>query len=164
VTAQIRLDHVSVTTADLERSVAFYCDLLGLPLAGRGESHEPELSALTGLPGVHVRWADVALGGGQLLELLQYLAPEGAPIRPSANDPGATHIGLTVEGLDDLHRRLVEAGVPVRSGPVELQEPGSWSGVRCLYARDPDGVWVELVERARVVVLPDAGTEPTRPA
>jgi catechol 2,3-dioxygenase-like lactoylglutathione lyase family enzyme len=153
----IWLDHVSVTCADLERSLAFYVNLLGLQLAGRGESDDVELSTLTGLAGVRVRWAEVGLGRGQLLELLEYVAPEGAPVRPAANDPGATHIGLAVEDLDAVHDRLVRASVPVRSGPVELREQGTWSGVRCLYAQDPDGVTIELVERARVVVLPEPG-------
>ncbi len=161
---EIRLDHVSVTCADLDRSLAFYVGVLGLPLAGRGESKDAELSTLTGLPGVRVRWAEVALGGGQLLELLRYVTPEGAPVRPATNDPGATHIGLSVEDLGAFHRRLVEAGVPVRSQPVELREQGAWTGVRCLYTQDPDGVAIELVERARVVTLPETETAATEPA
>ena len=36
-----RLDHVSITSADLERSIAFYRDILGLPLMTRGEAAEP---------------------------------------------------------------------------------------------------------------------------
>jgi len=46
----------------------------------------------------------------------------------------------------------------VRSEPVEIREDGDWDGVRALYAVDPDGVTVELVERPgdrRVVVIPD---------
>lgn len=155
----IRLDHVSVTTADLDRSIGFYRDLLGLALAGRGESDDPELSRLTGLPGVRVRWAELALGDGQLLELLQYLAPEGRPIRPQACDPGSTHIGLAVEDVEDVRARLVAGGIVVRSEPVTLTEEGEWNGVRALYLSDPDGVTIELVERPRIVVIPEAAAE-----
>ncbi|MGZ4155362.1 MAG: VOC family protein, partial [Actinomycetota bacterium] len=43
---EVRLDHVSVTTADLERSIAFYRDVLGLPLVDRGEMEGEELETL----------------------------------------------------------------------------------------------------------------------
>lgn len=155
---QIRLDHVSVTSADLDRSVAFYCDLLGLPLIGRGESGEPELGAILGMPGVRLLWAEVDLGAGQLLELLQYLSPDGEPLTTDPTRPGGTHLGLRVPDIDALHLRLSQAGIPLRSKPVEIHEKGDWLGVRCLYASDPDGVTVELVERPVVpgaVVVPD---------
>jgi len=155
---KIRLDHVSVTSADLDRSVAFYCDLLGLPLIGRGESDEPELGAILGEPGVRLLWAEVDLGGGQLLELLQYLSPDGEALTPDPARPGGTHVGLRVADIDAMHARLSRAGVPLRSKPVEIQEEGGWRGVRCVYASDPDGVTIELVERPVVpgpVVVPD---------
>lgn len=152
------MDHVSVTSADLDRSVAFYCDLLGLPLTGRGESGEPELGTILGVPGVRLLWAEVDLGGGQLLELLQYLSPNGEPLTPDPARPGGTHIGLRVPDIDSMYLRLSQAGVPTRSKPVEIQEEGDWLGVRCLYVMDPDGVTIELVERPMVpgpVVVPD---------
>jgi len=154
----IQLDHVSVTSADLDRSVGFYCDLLGLPLIGRGESGEPALGAILDLPGVRLLWAEVDLGGGQLLELLQYLSPSGEALTPDPARPGGTHIGLRVTDIDAMYLRLAQAGIPIRSKPVEIQEEGDWLGVRCLYASDPDGVTIELVERPVVpgpVVVPD---------
>ena len=155
---KIQLDHVSVTSADLDRSVAFYRDLLGLSLIGRGESSEPELGAILGQPGVRLLWGEVDLGGGQILELLQYLSPDGEPLTPDPARPGGTHIGLRVSDIDAMYLRLSQAGVPIRSKPVEIQEEGDWLGVRCLYASDPDGVTIELVERPVVpgpVVVPD---------
>lgn len=153
---RIRLDHVSVTCADLERSIAFYGGVLGLPFLGRGESAGEELSRVTGLHDVRVRWAELDLGGGQLLELLQFLEPVAPAVAQRINGSGASHIGLGTSDLDALHARLFEAGSPVRPDPVELHEDG-WEGVRTLYAHDPDGVTIELVERpsARVVEVPD---------
>ncbi len=154
----IRLDHVSVTAADLSASLAFYGDLLGLPFLGRGQMEGPELETIVGMPGAKLLWAELALGGGQVLELLQYLSPQNEGLDPRPWLSGATHIGLAVEDVDALHALLSEAGVPVRSDPVEIHEDGIWNGVRCLYASDPDGVTVEFVERPRVgppIVLPD---------
>jgi catechol 2,3-dioxygenase-like lactoylglutathione lyase family enzyme len=157
-----RLHHVSVTCADLERSIAFYGGLIELPFLGRGGSDDPELSTITGLPDTRVLWAEFDLGGGQVLELLEYVSPRGERVRQRTNDAGSGHIGLAVEDIDVTHRRLVESGVVVRSEPIELTEEGEWHGVRAMYALDPDGVTVELVERVRaprVVVIPEAEPE-----
>jgi catechol 2,3-dioxygenase-like lactoylglutathione lyase family enzyme len=154
--SEVRLDHVSVTTADLERSIAFYRDVLGLPLVDQGELEGQELETLIGRPGARARWAEVALGGGQILELLQYVSPADGGLDPRPWKAGATHIGLAVESLDPVLARVRDAGAAV-SETVTLSEPG-WDGVRCVYASDPDGVSIELVERPRerIVVLPEA--------
>ena len=153
---EVRIDHVSVTTADLERSIEFYRDVLQLPLVDAGELEGDELQTLVGRPGARARWAELALGGGQVLELLEYESPDQRPLEPRPWRAGATHIGLAVEALDPVLDRVRRAGARV-SDVVTLSEPG-WEGVRCVYATDPDGVSIELVERPRerVVVLPDA--------
>jgi diaminopimelate decarboxylase len=143
----IGLDHVSVTSGDLERSLAFYCDLLGLTLRARGDGLTADELEITGVADASARWADLELPHGQVLELIEYLAPRGTPSTPSPNDPGATHISLRVGDIDAVHARLRDANVIVRSKPVTISEPGAWEGVRCFYASDPDGVAVELIER-----------------
>jgi lactoylglutathione lyase len=72
------------------------------------------------------------------------------------HDAGSGHIGLAVEDIDALHGRLVELGAAVGSEPVTLTEEGGWNGVRTLYLTDPDGVTIELVERPRIVRVPEA--------
>jgi catechol 2,3-dioxygenase-like lactoylglutathione lyase family enzyme len=64
------------------------------------------------------------------------------------NAPGRGHIGLEVEGIEDLLASLAAAGVQLRSEPVRLTEPGEWFGVRSMYAEDPDGTLIELVDRS----------------
>ena len=160
----IRLDHVSVTCADLDRSISFYRDLLGLAFLGRGESEDADMSRITGLADVRLRWAELDLGGGQLLELLQYTSPVGDPVRQRTNEPGSGHIGLAVDDIDRSYRRLVDAGATVRSEPVAISEAGDWNGVRSMYVLDPDGVTIELLERPRierVVEIPEADAVPT---
>jgi catechol 2,3-dioxygenase-like lactoylglutathione lyase family enzyme len=145
------LDHVSITTADLDASIGFYADLLGLRVLDRGESESYEIAVMIDLERARIRWADVDVGDGVVLELLQFLHPTGAPHNTSPWDPGATHIGLQVDDIDAMHARLREARVRVISNPVCLTEKGSWHGAKVLYAVDPDGTWIELVERAEPV-------------
>jgi len=142
------LDHVSITTADIERSIAFYHDLLGIPVRSVGELSGAEVEQVTGVAGARILVADLDLGRGQVLELVEYVGAGDGTALPLEH-PGAGHIGFAVEDLDDVYRRLGEASIPVRSAPVELTEPGDWHGVRCMTALDPDGVSVELVERPR---------------
>jgi diaminopimelate decarboxylase len=141
------LDHVSVTSEELDRSLAFYCDLLGLHLRARGEAHGASEFEITGIPDASVRWADLELPHGQVLELIEYVNPRGTPSRARSNDPGATHISLRVADIDAVHRRLRDANVPVRTNPIELTDPGAWQGSRAFYASDPDGVTVELIQK-----------------
>jgi diaminopimelate decarboxylase len=133
------LDHVSVACADVDRSLAFYRDLLGLSLRGRGTGSAGSVGEITGLGDAQVEWADLALPDGRVLELLRL--PGGPPVA------GSGHFALGVAEADAVHRRLREAGVPLRSDPVVIDDEGDWQGVRCFYAEDPDGTVVELVQR-----------------
>jgi diaminopimelate decarboxylase len=133
------LDHVSVACSDLDRSLAFYRDLLGLPLRDRGAGSAGAVGEILGTGDAQVEWADLALPDGRVLELLRL---PGGP--PSA---GSGHFALGVAEAEAVHRRLREAGVPLRSEPVRIDDGGDWQGARCFYAEDPDGTVVELIER-----------------
>jgi len=142
------LDHVSVSSGDLERSLEFYSGLLGIPVMQRAEAEGEEVGVITGLGDGHVRIADLDLGDGRVLELLQFLRPAGPPNESEFHHPGSGHLSLRVASATDTHAALVEAGVAVRSEPIELTEPGYWHGARCFYTVDPDGVTVEIIERS----------------
>jgi catechol 2,3-dioxygenase-like lactoylglutathione lyase family enzyme len=140
------LDHVSVTTADIARSLAFYRDLLGIPVSEVAELSGREVEEITGVRGARMLAADLDLGHGQVLELLEYVGGAAGTALP-LDHAGSGHIGLAVRDVGALHARLVDAGVEVTSAPATITEPGEWFGARCMTVRDPDGVAVELVER-----------------
>jgi catechol 2,3-dioxygenase-like lactoylglutathione lyase family enzyme len=141
------LDHVSVTVADLERSLRFYQGLLEVPLLGRGEDDGPPITGPTGVSRSRFKYADLDLGAGQILELLQYLQPQVKPLEPTPFAPRGGHIGLRVPDLEASLDRLRAAGVPPRFDPIQLDSPAWWAGARVVYVSDPDGTTVELVER-----------------
>ena len=83
------------------------------------------MATIVGFPGVRFRYADVELGDGRILELLQYLEPAGTPITQRTCDPGSGHIAFLVEDIDEAYAELVGAGVTVRSAPVTIEaHPG----------------------------------------
>ncbi len=142
------INHVGITTTDIDRAKRFYGDLLGLELRGAGEDPpSPTIDRLVGLQDVHLRWAEYHLGGGQILELLQYVTPPGEPVAQRPNAPGSGHLAFEVDDIDAIHEKLDAVSVPMRSSaPVQLEEEGPWRGYRCLYAEDPDGFIVEFVQ------------------
>jgi diaminopimelate decarboxylase len=143
------VDHISVTCASLERSLVFYRDGLGLAVLERGSETDARIGEILGLPGARLRFADLALDDGRLVELLEYEAPAGRALRPQPNDAGAGHVALAVDDLEGALRRLLDHGFPSRSAPVLLDDhEGRWKDVRIAYVDDPDGFVVELIQRS----------------
>jgi lactoylglutathione lyase len=141
-----RLHHIGLEVVDLNRSLAFYRDLLGLRVTDEGEGGGPDTDELVGAEGMRFRYAELDLGADQLLELIQPLAPATDRAPAAGRSPSVAHVGLVVNDIDEAYGRLKAAGLPTRSAPVELQEGGAWQGVRALYAADPDGFTVELLQ------------------
>jgi catechol 2,3-dioxygenase-like lactoylglutathione lyase family enzyme len=141
------IDHAGITVASVAAALGFYRDLLGLRVTDEGEDGGPELDAITGLSDARIRYAELDLGGGQLLEVIEYLSPTGAPLAQRACDPGASHLALRVDDVDAVRDRLAAAGVPIAGRPTTISAPGAWHGARCVYVEDPDGRTVELVQR-----------------
>jgi catechol 2,3-dioxygenase-like lactoylglutathione lyase family enzyme len=136
------LDHVSIACGDLDRSLQFYTGLLGLPLMNRGEVDPETVAEITGSTDVKVLFADIDLGRGQVLELLQEVGGE----QPA---PGDGHFSLAVDDIEVMYERLTEAGVAAQGGITHINEPGHWFGTKAVYLTDPDGVTIELIERPR---------------
>ncbi|MXV90172.1 MAG: hypothetical protein F4121_12435 [Acidimicrobiia bacterium] len=143
----VAFNHFNVTVSDMDRSLAFWRDLLGLDLLGRGIVEYPHLDEIVGLPNTRIEWAELALPGGGMIEVFRYQRPAGSAVRPQIPDPGCTHVCLEVEGLDRLVERLREAGVNTRSRRAVRIPFGDWKDVKSIYVQDPDGVTVELIEK-----------------
>lgn len=144
------IDHTGMTVASVAEALGFYRDLLGLAVTDEGEDSGPELDAITGLSGVHIRYAELDLGGGRLLELVEFVPPRGSGRSQPPTEPGASHLALRVDDVDALCARLAAAGATVRGTPATITAPGPWHGARCVYAEDPDGRTVELVQRTEL--------------
>ena len=143
----VAFNHFNVTVSDMDRSLGFWSNLLGLELLGRGVVEYPHLDEIVGLEDTRIEWAELALPGGGMIEIFEYHRPLGNAVRPRIPDPGCTHVCLEVQGLDQLVERLQAAGVETRS-PQAVSIPfGDWKDVKSIYVRDPDGITVELIEK-----------------
>lgn len=149
------IDHVNIVVTNMDRSVHFYTELLGLRETRRAHLEGDWIEAIVGLAGVS---ADVVYvqppGGGPRIELIQYHAPDGAALPETAlpNTVGLRHIAFQIDDMDEMHARLSDAGVKFVGAPVTVP-----SGVvehddgrkSLCYFHDPDGVILELAAYAK---------------
>ena len=144
-----RIDHVGVTVADVERSLRFYRDTLGLRVINDSLLTSPEVAALLGLDTIELRSVDLDSGDGRVFELLHYVRPAGRHVDYESRDPGTGHVALTVDNLEAVRVRIEAAGGKViSSAELHVSDPGgAFDGAICLYVRDPDGMILELVQR-----------------
>jgi catechol 2,3-dioxygenase-like lactoylglutathione lyase family enzyme len=142
-------DHFGVTISDVDRSLRFWCGLLGLQEVGRGVVEWEHLDRLVALEETKIEWIELRIPGGGTVELSRYHRPPGEPVSPGAeNEPGRSHISLLVEDLARTLAELRSAGVRSRTAePVDIPV-GAYAGGSAAYVFDPDGVEIELIERA----------------
>lgn len=152
--ALISYFHFSFTVSDLERSIAFYRDLLGLKLVHRMVHDQKYTSSQIGFRDALLKVAlfnvaDMPQGSspsGHVLELIEYVNPRGEPLDAATNRPGAAHLALQVDDLEAEFARLKAACVQFRSeAPVPITHGRHSGGLTC-YLLDPDGITLELIE------------------
>ena len=139
--------HTGFVVRDLEKSISFYTDMLGLELTGRSDDDGTEKhSRLLGFPRVHLKAAGLILGNGHTLELLEYVHPPGKDGRNDRNDLGASHLAFFVRDIDELYRETSRKGLRFINAPTPTHRDGKLI-MKSSYAQDPDGNWLEFMER-----------------
>ena len=142
-----RLHHTGFTVSDLDRSVAFYRDLLGCAVIATQEKEGGYLAAIVGYPDAHVRMAHLRVPDGEhVIELFEYVSPTGARADVQPRNVGASHLCFIVTDLQAVYQDLLEQGVTsFVSRPIEV-DTGINRGGFGIYLRDPDGITVEIFQ------------------
>jgi catechol 2,3-dioxygenase-like lactoylglutathione lyase family enzyme len=139
---------VGITVGDLDRSVAFYRDVLSFKVVAENEATGAPLEQLEGVFGAHVRSARLELGS-EAIVLTQYLAPRGRPIPADtrSNDRAFQHIAIVVADMDRAYAHLRAHAVHYVS--TEPQTLPQWNkgaaGIRAFYFADPDDHTLEVI-------------------
>ena len=144
-----KVSAVEVTVGDMDRSVAFFTNVLEFRRVSEVEVAGPEYEHLEGVFGIRMRVVTLALGD-ERLKLAQFLAPRGKPFPfdSRANDRWFQHIAIVVSDMERAYARLREYRVEYAStSPQTLPRwnPNA-SGIRAFYFRDPDGHFLELIQ------------------
>jgi glyoxylase I family protein len=128
----IGFEHVGTTSGDMDRSIHFYCGLLGLKLVLRKTVESGELAFFDA-------------GGG----MLEVVAPKAKAQRfrdVPLSEAGMRHLTFAVTDVDEMVRKLEAAGVEIAERPRDAYNREIVR--RVAFTRDPDGILVELVERS----------------
>ena len=154
----IAADHTGITVSNLERSLAFWRDVLGFEFSHRTHQTGELASEITGIPDAEISLGVLKAPGGHKIELLQYAAPadrkQHFDLKPS--DVGHVHVALAVDDLDAVLNTIAASGWNAAGKPQTLQG-GPNAGKRVVYVRDPDGTTIEFMQPA-----PSAETENRR--
>ncbi len=137
-----RFAYHGVTVSDLDKSVAFYRDLMHMKLERTYEVAGKALEEATGFPGAHIKVA-ILNSEGNFLKLIQYLSPEGKKsFEAKVCDVGASHLAMGVDNVQETYEELRAKGVKFMSSPI-YPYPDNQK-VFFTYMLDPDGMMVEL--------------------
>ena len=141
--------HMGLTVKSLERSIAFYRDVLGFELAFQWNPQADYIRELVGYPDVDLHGAILRLPGTDVcLELLEYRNIEQIPVDMRNGNVGNGHIAFNVDDLLEFYEKLKARGVKSVSPPV-TPTIGPNKGGKAVYMIDPDGFRVELIQSAQ---------------
>jgi len=140
------LEHISVTVSDMDRSLAFYRDMLGLKEVERHLLEGETISKMAGKDGVvmHVVRLQAPETPGMLIDLQQYVSPKGGVSSGKLGDVGHSHICFGVPNLVEAYSEMQEQGVKFVSEPVSFDL--DWAIVHVVFLEDPDGYILELMQ------------------
>jgi catechol 2,3-dioxygenase-like lactoylglutathione lyase family enzyme len=144
------IHHAGLVIRDLDRSIYFYHDLLGLPFANEPTPwfSGPQLATGVGVPDAVLRQVSMWVGEHSTLELIEYQNRPASSTKPVPNNfMGAAHVCLLVDDIRAKKAELEGKGVTFYSD-VNVVDEGPLAGWRWCYFSDPDGLALELVEIA----------------
>ena len=124
----MRILHTSITTLDMDRAIRFYTEIMGLSFVRRRAIPEND--------------AEIAFvrddESGAEIELTWWRGK-----KELAEGDQLDHIAFAVPDMDAAMKRFRQAGVTVAKEPYSLSGGSS----RIAFITDPDGIWLEIIER-----------------
>ncbi len=121
-----KLLHTRMRVSDMDQTINFYTDVLGLEVMERKTSPR----------GSHLAFLKVP-NSEELIELCSF--PPSGPVKVQED---LVHLAFEVENLDRTIEALIAKGVKITDGPTRTS-----SGSRFIFIDAPDGYEVELIER-----------------
>jgi catechol 2,3-dioxygenase-like lactoylglutathione lyase family enzyme len=138
-----------MTVSNMERSIAFFSNVLTFEKVSDNEVAGSEYERLNGVFGLRMRVVRMRLGS-EYIELTEYLTPRGRPIPVDSrsNDRWFQHVAIIVSDMDKAYTRLREHRVEHAS--PEPQRLPDWNkaagGIKAFYFKDPDGHPLEVLQ------------------
>lgn len=125
-------EHVGMTVSSIDKSLAFYVDLLGLKLVARRAMPE----------GNEMCFLDA---GGGMLEMIGSATGALVAEDVAIGRAGLRHLTFRFDDIEETYEMLSKAGVEMIEAPRPAFNPDIVTKVA--FCRDPDGILIELTER-----------------
>lgn len=144
--------HVSFTVSDIEASVKWYTEVLGLEYVRSQEQANEYTDRLVGYKSAHLKVAQLRVPGETVplsrhhIELVEYVNPRGENIPLDTNRTGVGHWAFMVDDIHTEFERMKALGVKFKAEKPIAIEAGVNKGGFTVYFTDPDGITLELVQ------------------
>ena len=124
----VKNDHVAFAVLNMDESIQFYTQALGLRLLSRNVNAEERED-----------YAFLELEGGNL-ELIQRL--DGEPFeKRKIEPPYCPHLALATDDMAETLKVIQEKHIPIIKGPLEIEGAEKW-----IYISDPDNNVIEYIQ------------------
>ena len=138
------ISHIAVCVRDMDKSLAFYRDILGMKIA-KDEIEDTSTGGLTHTYKHHRntrRTVHIGWGGEPFLMMTSHPddQADGEPIK--LDQVGVSHLSFTVKNLRSLADELIAKGVEIAGGIEAFAD--AEGNVRTFFAFDPDGILVQF--------------------
>jgi catechol 2,3-dioxygenase-like lactoylglutathione lyase family enzyme len=138
--------HVGISVRDLNKSVKFYTEVMGMEEGLRVSHKGDTISRVVAVEDTEVDVCYVTKGQHRL-ELIEYKNKDNAKLittYQSQDDPGLVHIAFIVDDVEETYQTIKDLGYEFNSPPMVTRE----NGPRIAFFRGPDNVIIELYQKA----------------
>ncbi len=144
--------HVSFTVRNIEASVKWYTEVLGLEYVRSQEQANEYTARLVAFPNAHLKVAQLRVPGETIplsrhhIELVEYVNPRGDDIPLDTNRTGVGHWAFMVDDIHKEFERMLALGVKFKAEKPVAIEAGVNKGGYTIYFYDLDGITLELIQ------------------
>jgi catechol 2,3-dioxygenase-like lactoylglutathione lyase family enzyme len=134
--------HIGIVVKNIENSLKFYQDLLGLKIIRDMNEQGSHLDNMLSLDNVEVRTVKLSINENiTLIELLEFKSHNDNEVR-NFYTIGASHVAFTVKNIEKLYEELSKKDIKFNAPPQKSPD----GFVKVTFCKDPDGTPIELVE------------------
>jgi len=136
------LNHVGVCVIELDKSVQFFTEVMGMEIEYQTYHKGDEISKVVNVDDAELDICVVKKGSNRI-ELIDYGKKRGKEIGyPDQTSPGLIHISFAVNDIDHEYKTIKSMGYEFNSPPMITRQ----NGPKICYFRGPDNVIIELYE------------------
>lgn len=134
--------HAGLVTTNLEESLNFYVNLLGMKKIRVIDESKTLMKKLIKIKNCNLITVKLGLNNKVFLELLYFKDLQNTKKKIKISTPGLTHISITVKNLNQMYKKLKKEKIKFLSKPQFSHD----KKVKLAFCKSPENIFIELVE------------------